>query len=136
MRSYKIAILFFTFMGLTACYPAYRTRQPAVNLTVVNALELPIAGAKVVLNTRAHASGVNEFNVKNTDDKGSVSFNSDKQIEIEVLAIHGSLHYFWDICIEKKDYLTEIVRISEPSQAEKLDKIILKIGESTACLVR
>jgi hypothetical protein len=136
MRSYKIVILCFMLMGLTACYPAYKTRQPAVNLMVVNAQQLPIAGAKVVLNTRAHASGVNEFNVKNTDDKGNVSFNSNKQTEIELLFLHGSLHYFWVICVEKKDYLTEIVRISEPAQAEKLDKIILKIGESTACLVK
>jgi hypothetical protein len=136
MGRYRIAILCFIWISLTACYPAYKTRQPAVNLMLVNTQQLPIAGAKVVLNTRAHASGINDFNIKMTDENGGVTFNSNKQMEIEVMAMHGSLQYFWDICIEKEDYITENVRFDEAAQAEKLDKITLKAGASTACLVK
>jgi hypothetical protein len=132
--SVKLFALCFTLCSLSACYPAYKTRQPEVNLTIINAQQLPIESAKVVLITRAHASGVNDFMVKNSDGNGQVLFNSDKQVEVELAFLHGSLQYFWDICVEKKDYITENIRIDEPAQAAKLNKVVLKTGESTACL--
>lgn len=123
-------------LSLPACipYPLYKTIKPAVNFLVTNADKKPIEGVKIVINTRARPTPINDFDIQYTNLKGMTVFAGKKEMRVENTGMHGALEYYWLLCIEKSGYKTINKEIENASELSGAQAIILEAGKSTACV--
>lgn len=119
---------------LTACpYPVYKKLRPDGNALILDSNGKPITGAKVVILTRAHPTPIREHDVKITDKNGIASFTSRRELQTEVVFMHGSVEYFWNWCVEKAGYKTYETGFSNGDEFTEQLKLTLLAGDSTTC---
>ncbi len=123
-------LLLSIFMLLTACYPTYKTIQPAAKVQVLNQQHQPIEGAKVVLITRAHPTPINDHTIQLTNAQGLAVFNGHHEMQTETIFLHGALDYYWSWCIEKAGFATYQ---SAGAEFKSNLNVELLAGESTSC---
>ena len=124
----------FTLICLTGClpYPAYRTLQPASQLTVLDRHGQPIAGAEVSLITTTSPANIpDKYQTMISDAQGVTMFESKNEWRIEVLAIHGSQAFYWRWCVQKPDYATYF----GTGEFVSLTTVQLLEGQSTPCKI-
>jgi hypothetical protein len=133
----KIKMLFLTclIVNIAACvpYPVYKTLKPEANFLVLDANKKPIEGAKIVLNTRARPTPINEFDIQYTNAKGMTNFASKKELKVENTGQHGALDYFWNLCIEKTGFKTVHKEIENASELSGPQVVNLVPGKSESC---
>ncbi|MGB4811471.1 MAG: hypothetical protein WBP13_03175 [Methylophilaceae bacterium] len=92
--------------SLSACYPVYKTIQPKAQALVLDANHQPIQGAKVSLITQAHPTFIHDVEAKDTNVAGLATFDNKREMQREVLFLHGARVYYWEWCIEKAGFAT------------------------------
>ena len=124
----KINIVLISCLALTACFPIYKKKRPAIEVTVVDEQDQLIEKAKVVLITEVHpAKSGAQFDEKLTNSAGKVNFAQVAKWKVEFLMIHGAQYYNWDICVAKSGYLTqELIKINSNAKV----KVVLKKGNN------
>jgi hypothetical protein len=134
MNVYRLLLI--AALGLvTAClpYPVYKTLKPEANFLVVEANKKPLEGVKIVLNTRARPTAIDEFDIQYTNAKGMTNFARKKELQVENTGMHGALDYFWVLCVEKTGFQTVQKQIENASDLSGPQVINLVSGKSEAC---
>jgi hypothetical protein len=136
MKMFRLSLLCFVLSFLNACipYPAYKTIKPEANFLVTDANKKPIEGVKIVLNTRASPTPINEFDIQYTNLKGMTVFAGKKELTVEHTGMHGALDYFWNLCIEKAGFQTVKKQIENASDLSGAQVIKLEAGKSESCV--
>jgi hypothetical protein len=135
MNKIKMLLLTCLIATISACvpYPVYKTLKPEANFLVLGANKKPVEGAKIVLNTRARPTPIDEFDIQYTNAKGMTNFASKKELKVENTGQHGALDYFCSLCIEKTGFKTVQKEIENASELSGPQVINLVPGKSESC---
>jgi hypothetical protein len=119
---------------LTACpYPVYKKLRPDGTAMILDSSGKPVTGAKVVILTRTYPTPIHEYDIKITDENGLASFASRREMQTEVVFLHGSVEYYWNWCVEKSGYKTYETGFSNGDEFTEQLKLTLLAGDSTTC---
>lgn len=136
MQLFKCLSTGFILFNLVACipYPAYKTIKPDVNFLVTDTNKKPIEGVKIVINTRANPTPINDFTIQYTNLKGMTTFAGKKVMAVENTGMHGALNYYWNLCIEKSGFKTINKLSLKASELSGAQVIKLEAGKSESCV--
>ena len=136
MQLFKCLSTGFIIFNLVACipYPVYKTIRPDVNFLVTDSDKKPIDGVKIVINTRANPTPINDFDIQYTNLKGMTTFAGKKVMKLENTAMHGALNYYCNLCIEKSGFKTINQYSLGSSDLSGVKVIKLMVGNSESCV--
>jgi hypothetical protein len=125
-------------LALAGCvpYPAYRTVRPEVALTIRDARQRPIQGARVTLISTTHPDGrVNTRDTRETGPDGTARFERTRALRIEWLFLHRGEIDFWNWCVEKEGFGTYFSSGPRTKMFADESGVVLRKGPSTPCPV-
>jgi hypothetical protein len=115
-------------------YPAYRTTRPEVTLTIRDARQRPIEGARVTLvSTEPPFDVVKSQAELWTAADGVVRFSSERELRVEVLFLYRGPIRFWNWCVEKEGFVTYFSRGPRTKVFADESVVLLKAGPSKPC---
>jgi hypothetical protein len=124
-------------LGATGCYPVHKTLAPDASMTVRDAQQRPIAGARVMLITNFYPYGRESTrDTLLTDSAGVVHFTRRSAWETEVMMIHGAKIYFWNWCVEQPGFATFDTFHGQHTQFQPITTVTLVAGTSVPCETR
>jgi hypothetical protein len=130
-----LAVLLILALG-AACvpYPSYRRVRPEVTLTIRDARQRPIEGARVTLISTEHLSGtVKSRDSVQTGADGIASFPGKRALRIEVLFLYRGGFSFWNWCVEKEGFVTYFTSGPRTKVFSDESVVVLRKGPSKPC---
>jgi len=130
----KYLILSASALLFTGCiYPIYKTLQPQAMVEVVDENKVAIKNVNVHLQTRECLPCKNSEQVKLSNERGIVHFDSQREWRKEILIIHGSTSFTWSWCVEKEGYKTILTSEAQSDKFESHRTFILEKGNTLPC---
>jgi hypothetical protein len=123
-------------LPLAGClpYPVYKRIQPEIVVRVVDAAGQPIPDARLVLLTRAHpAPPIRIVTEASTNAAGEARFESHREWQVEVNFIHGSLEYYWTLCVTHAGYANLYVHGPERFSGNSPTELVMQPGTASTC---
>lgn len=118
----------------SGCFPVYKLQQPDAKMTVLDGLGKPVHGAKVTLIASSVPHGRERGRSEvTTDSNGMAEFQSIRAWRIESLMIHGIEYYYWNWCVEKEGFKTEVTRDRRAEKFNDSPTVILSGGGGQDC---
>lgn len=128
-------VLAFAACGvLCACYPALKTEQPKVRLSVSDAGGMPLAGVSFTLATFRYpfpTARSTTFAKFETDDEGQLRVRQRRDLLMQMALADGSGWYDWAYCIEKPGYRA-VVAI-EPDFSNEIAVVLQASATPSVC---
>lgn len=121
---FKALLLLLSVMGLTACYPIYKTLQPEVDVIVQDEQGQLLDQVPVVLMREPNIGLGYRYTLAQTE-QGKVHFDQLSEWRVEFLMIHGAVHYDWYLCIAQPGYETQS---SIPVKQEQIKVTFKKVS--------
>jgi len=130
----KFVLYVFAFALLSGCVPMYKTMQPESEVIVFDENGMPIEDASAYLIRYSNPYRVFiDKEVALTDKNGVAKFNEINEWARVLLLPHGNPAYFWNWCIRKKGYVTQISNYQLTQQFKTHMRFLLPKGASQLC---
>ncbi len=130
----KTRFVLAVLVCLSGCYPVYKTLQPDTEFVVVDESQQPIDGAQVFFISSSYPYGYEKFRMSRfTNRFGQAYFNSIHDFRTEILLPHGIESFFWNWCVSKDGYETNVSNNNAGYHFSSETRIVLKKGNSTPC---
>jgi len=123
-------------VALSGClpFPSYRTVRPEVTLTIRDARQRPIEGARVTLvSTEPPFGAVKSRAEVLTGADGVASFAARRALRLEVLFLYRGDIRFWNWCVEKEGFVTYFSSGPRTKVFADESAVVLKSGPAKAC---
>jgi len=132
-RARGLALLSVVLGGCVP-FPAYRTVRPDVTLTICDARQRPIEGARVTLvSTEPPFGAVKSRDEALTGADGRVRFDSRRALRLEVMFLYRGDIRFWTWCVQKEGFATYFTSGPRTKVFSDESVVVLKEGSPTAC---
>jgi hypothetical protein len=125
-----------SILALGGCvpYPTYRRTRPEVRLTILDARQRPIEGARVTLVSTSHPYGtLRSIDTTQTGPDGTAGFEGERKLGVEVTFMDHKEILFWNWCVEKQGFVTHFTSGPRTKVFEDESTIALRAGPSRPC---
>jgi hypothetical protein len=132
--SSRLVLTLIACAELCACYPALKTEQPKVRLSVRDPSGAPVAGASFTLATNRYPfpmSASTTFATFETDELGMLRVPKRRDWLVQVMLPDGIRWYDWAYCIEKPGY--RAVAAVEPDSFRSLEVVLEPSATPSVC---
>ena len=132
-RRWALAVAAFACVGCVP-YPVIKTLQPATEVRVSDNAGQPLPGADVSLIATMYPMHLEHHReTRQTDAQGLVQFDSRHDLRVESLMLHGSVEFYWNLCITQPGYATVETRYGASHAWPTQFVFAMQPGDSTPC---
>ena len=120
----------------TGCvpYPVIKTLQPATEVRVTDNAGQPLPGVDVSLIATMYPMHLEHHReTRQTDAQGLVQFDSSHDLRVESLMLHGSVEFYWDLCITQQGYATVETSYGASHAWPSQFDFVMQPGDPTPC---